>query len=153
ERVARFYEVAKAVVTTGKDRTERELRPQRRLVVAQRHKEQPLVYSPAGAMYRGELDLTSEHFDTLALGGALPGKSLAVGETWKLPNTVVQALCNFEGLTEQKLLGKLERVSGDEAVFSLSGPAAGVELGALVKVKIEATGKFDLKRKRLVALE
>src|SRR5262249_59044477 len=84
EKVARFYEKASATITVGKDRTERTLRPERRLIVAQRYKDVPLVYCPVGPLFRQELELTSEHFDTLHLSGLLPGKAVGVGATWKV---------------------------------------------------------------------
>ena len=153
EKVARVYETAKAVIGVDNGKTERTLRPGRSLVVAQRHKDQPLVYCPAGAFYRPELELVSEHFDTLCLTGVLPTKPVKVGDSWKLPNPVAQALCNFEGMTENKLTGKLEKVVGDVATFSVTGAAAGVEAGAMVKLKISATGTVALKARRLLSLE
>jgi hypothetical protein len=153
EKAARVYETAKAVIGVGGDRTERALRPERRLLVAQRWKDQLLVYSPAGALYRDELELTSQHFDSLALTGVLPGKPVAVGDTWKVPSAVVQALCLFEGLTEQAVTGKLESVKDGVAAFALTGTASGIDGGALVKTTVEATGRFDLNAKRLVALD
>jgi hypothetical protein len=153
EKTARVYETAKSVISRDGNKTESTLRADRRLFVSQRHKDEPLVYCPTGSLFRSELELTSEHFDTLCVTGVLPGKEVAVGDPWKLPSAVVQALCNFEGLTEQNLSGKLETVKEDVATFSLSGSAAGIDTGAMVKTKIEATGRFDLKAKRLVALE
>jgi len=99
EKVARYYETAKAVISLGGDRSERALRPERRLLVAQRHQDDSLVYCPAGTLTREELELTTEHFDTLALTGLLPGKAVAVGESWPVANATAQALCHFEGLT------------------------------------------------------
>src|SRR5262249_42740458 len=103
EKAARLYEKAAAAITVGKERTERSLRPGRRLLVAQRYHDVPLVYCPAGPLSREELELTSEHFDTLALAGLLPGKEVSAGSTWKVSNGVAQALCHFEGLTDQDL--------------------------------------------------
>ena len=120
--------------------------------MAQRYKEQGLVYSPAGALTRTEADLTSEHFDSLAVIGLLPGKAVAVGDTWKIANPIVQALCSFEGVTEHSLAGKLDDVKNDIAYFSISGKAAGIDLGASVKMDITAKGQFDLKTKHLIAL-
>src|SRR5262249_49307185 len=57
------------------------------------------------------------------------------------------------GLTEQNLQGKLVEVKDDLAKFAVTGTAAGIELGALVKLTIETTGHFDLKKKRLTWLE
>src|SRR5262245_50847080 len=81
---ARSYETAKATVQVDTEKTERLLRPDRRVLVAQRYKDQTVVYCPAGPLTRPELELTSEHFDTLSVTGILPGKEVAVGETWKL---------------------------------------------------------------------
>jgi hypothetical protein len=154
EKTARVYEAARASISVGGDKTERTLRPERKLIVAQRSKDQALVYSPAGPLTRGELDLTSEHFDTLFLTGILPGKAVKPGDTWTLSNSVALAVCHLEGgLTEQKLVGKLEKVEGEKAYFTVSGTANGVEMGALVKMTIDARGTFDCKSRRLIALE
>ena len=153
DKAARVYETARATITVARDSSERTLRDDRRLIVAQRHKDQPLVYSPAGALTRAELDLTSDHFDTLAVVGLLPGKAVAVGDTWKIPTGVAQALCNFEGVTEQTLSGKLDEVKDGVAQFTVSGTSSGVDQGSLVKLEITAKGRFDLKAKRLTALD
>jgi hypothetical protein len=153
EKSARRYQSAKVIIKVASERTERTLRPERSLLVAQHTKDQAIVYCPAGGLRRNELELTSEHFDTLAISGVLPGKDVQVGDTWKLTNSVAQALCNFEGLSEQTLTGKLESVKDGTAVISVSGTAAGIDDGAMVKLSVEATGRFDVTAKRLVALE
>jgi hypothetical protein len=153
EKTARVYEKAQAVIGVGGDRSERGLRKDRRLIVAQRSKDQLLVYSPAGGLVREELELTSEHFDTLCLTGLLPGKTVAAGETWKVSNAVAQALCLFEGLTEQDLSCKLEEVKDGVARIGITGSANGIELGALVKLTVQATARFDLTSKRLTGLD
>jgi hypothetical protein len=153
QKTARVYQTARAVITVGDNPSERTLRPERRLLVAQREQDQALVYAPAGALTRPELELTGNHFDTLAVSQLLPGKEVSVGDTWKLNSTIVQAVCNFDGLTEHSLEGKLESVKDGVAVFTISGSATGIDTGALVTAKVEATGRFDEKAKRVVALE
>lgn len=153
EKTARLYETAKASISVDGNRSERTLRADRRLFVAQRHKDQALTYSPSGPLTREELDLTASQFDSAAVIGLLPGKDMTVGESWKVSSSVVQALCNFEGLTEHSLTGKLDSVTADTATFSFNGTASGIDLGAIAKLKIEAVGRFDLKTKRLVSLE
>jgi hypothetical protein len=152
DKSARLYELAKALIKVNGSESERTLRGERRLLVAQRYKDEGLVYSPAGALLRDELDLT-QHFDTLSLPGLLPGKDVAVGETWKLGEAAVLGLCGFEALTEPALTGKLESVDGGAAVFSIKGTASGIECGALVKLTIDATGKFDVAAKRIIGLD
>jgi hypothetical protein len=153
QRSVRYYDVAKASITAGKDTTERSLREKRRLVVAQRHKDARLVYSPTGALTRGELEVAGDHFDTLLLPALLPGKEVKAGEAWSLSAAVAASLCNLEGVTESKLEGKLTKVVVDQAHFTLSGTVSGIEQGAAVKVKAQAEGVFDLRSKRLVKLE
>src|SRR5262249_19716980 len=52
-----------------------------------------------------------------------------------------------------KLVGKLEKVEGEQATFSLTGTANGVESGVLVKLVIDARGTFDCKSRRLTGLD
>src|SRR5439155_1862830 len=139
EKAARVYEKAKAAISVDKDPSDRSLRTERRLCVAQRIKDRLMVYSPAGPLTREELELTSEHFDTLALPGLLPGQAVSVGQTWKVTNASAQALCNFEGLTEQDLVCKLEEIKDQVARVSVKGSATGIDLGALAKLNIEAS--------------
>src|SRR5262245_12638251 len=86
------FDRAKANITVGREKTEKILRSKRQLIVTQRYKDQPLAYSPAGPLTHEELELVGERFDTLALTGLLPGKAVAMGDTWKLANSVAQAL-------------------------------------------------------------
>jgi hypothetical protein len=153
DKSARVYETAEAVVTVDRDRSEKALRKERRLCVAQRQKDEALTYATAGPLTREELELVGEHFDTLCLAGLLPGKEVAVGDTWKVHNAVAQALCHFEGLAEQDLSCKLERADDKAALVAVTGSASGIDLGALVKLKVQARYRFDLGARRLVWLE
>jgi hypothetical protein len=151
-RTARFYKAAKVSITVAGEKSERALRPERRFLVAHRVKDALLTYSPKGPLTREELQLT-EHFDTLAVTGLLPGRAVPVGESWKVENSVAQALCHFEGLTAQELTCKLEQVKDDVASVSVSGTASGVDLGAAVKVTVRSSYRFDLKAGRLTAVD
>lgn len=152
-RTARSYETAKAAIATvGAERVEMTLRPERRLLISQRDKDEALTYCPAGPLTREELDVT-EHFDTLHVNGILPGKDVAVGATWKVTNPVTQALCAFEGLSEQDLVCKLESVEQDVATISVKGTATGIDVGSQVRLTIDAKARFDLKTKRLTTVE
>lgn len=153
QKTARFYGTAKAVIAAGSDRTERTLRPERSLVIVQRPVDQTLVYSPVGALTREEMELTGEHFDTLALAGLLPGKAVAISDTWKLSMETVQNLCHCEGLTAQDLICTLESVKDNLAQVTIKGTVTGIDLGALVKMTITAAYHFDLTGNRLVHVE
>lgn len=151
-KAARFYQTAKVVITAGSDKSERALRADRCLIAAHRVKDQLLTYCPDGSLTRPELEVT-QHLDTLAVAGLLPGKAVGIGQTWALSNPVAQALCAFEGLEQQDLTAKLESVSGDEARIAITGSVRGIDLGALAKVSVQAVCRYDLKRKHVTALE
>jgi hypothetical protein len=151
-KCAQSFKTAKATVTVANAPSDKALRAEHRLLVAQRIKDQVLTYCPAGPLTREEVELT-EHFDTLSVTGLLPGKDVAVGATWKVPNAVAQALSSFEGLTAQDLECKLEQVKDNVARVTVTGKTAGIDQGALVKLVIQAQYDFDLKARRLAALE
>src|SRR5206468_13019775 len=106
------------------------LRPERKLIVAQWHKDQFLCYCPAGSLTREELELVGEQFDTLSVTGLLPEKPVTVGATWKVPNAAAQGLCGFDGLVSQDLTCKLEEVQDNLARISIKGSANGISTGA-----------------------
>jgi hypothetical protein len=153
QKTARAYQTARARIATGPERSERTLRPERCLVVAQQVKGQTVVYSPAGALTPEELELVSEHFDTLAITGLLPGRAVNIGAAWKIDSDAVQALCSFEGLSEHSMTCKLEEVKAGIARVSVSGSATGIDLGAMVKLTVAGAYHFDIKSQRVVWLE
>lgn len=150
QKAVRVYEAAAATITVNGSKSERMLRPERRLIVAQR-KDTIIAYAPSGPLTRDELE-TCDHFDTLSLTGLLPGKPVEIGETWKVGNAAAQSLCAFEGLTSQELTCKLDGVQDNVATVSVNGSASGIDLGAAVKLTVEANVRFDLAKKRLVEL-
>ena len=151
-KTARFYRTAKVAIAVGSNKIERTLRAERCLMACTRQKDSLLTYAIKGRLTREELQLT-EHFDTLALTGLLPMRAVPIGETWKLANPVVQALCRFDGLSAQELTCKLEEVKDDVATVSLNGLAGGIDLGTAVKLTISGKYRFDLKAHRITALE
>jgi hypothetical protein len=153
DKAACVYDKASATIGVGEAVSERSLRPKRHLVVVQRYKDQPLCYCPTGPFLHEERELVGEHFDVLALTGLLPGKTVALGDTWKVSNGTAQALCNFEGVTGQDLSCKLEQIRDKCAVIRVTGTATGIDLGAQVKLTIDATCRFDVAAGRLIALE
>lgn len=151
-KAARIYQSAEATITVEADTSPRKLRRARALMLVHQNPEGLLAYSPKGCLSQEEVELT-EHLDTLQISGLLPGKETAVGGTWKVANTVVQALCDLEGLLEHNVTGKLESAKDNMAQIAFIGQAKGIHLGAEVRTLIEAKGQFDLSQKRLVRME
>lgn len=151
-RAVRHYATASSDAAVGGERSRRELSADRRLIVAQRGAAGTLHYSPAGPLFRDELDLVAEHFDTLALAGLLPGREVKPGDTWDVSPGTAQSVCLFDGLVRSDLKGTFGEVKDGAALFTITGTAEGVENGAPAKLTITARGTFDLAVKRVTAL-
>ena len=152
-KVARVYQTAAAQAVVDGDRVQRALPADRRLIVAQRTGEALFCYSPLGPLTRPDLEVVSEHFETLHLAGLLPGKEVAVGDSWKLESLTAQSLCLFEGLISHDLSAKLKDVSDGQALIGIEGTAKGIEHGAMATLTVSATVRFDTAKKRIVGVE
>jgi hypothetical protein len=152
-KAARHYTAASSRATIDGEKVDRILPIDRRFVVAQRTGDSLFCFAPAGPMTRAELEVVSEHFETLHLTGVLPGKEVRAGETWKLDNGVAQSLCLFDGLIAHDLTGKLISADAGAAVISIEGTAKGIENGAQANLTVAATVRFDATRRRIVGVE
>ena len=153
EKAARQYTLAKSLITVDGNSSLHALSEDRRLIVAQRHNDERLCYSPAGPLTGDELELIGEHFDTLALTGLLPQSDVRTGDTWKLSNETVQSLCQFGALISNELTARLDEVADGFATITIGGKASGIELGALVKLTISARARYEILPKRLVQVD
>jgi hypothetical protein len=150
--VLRHYLQARSQSENAGEKTERDLAPNRRLIVAKRSTQGTLHFSPNGPLTQEELELVAEHFDTLCLPTLLPNRELREGDTWEVAAAAVQHACLFEGLIKHDLQGKLEKITSDTAEFSLQGTAEGIEYGAHAKLTITARGEYSRKTGRITRL-
>lgn len=148
----RHYLAAGSEAEVGTEKSRRELAADRRLIVARRSPDGTQHYSPDGPLFREELELVAEHFDTLCLPALLPGKAVNPGETWPVGPEAAQHACLFEGLIKNELVGKFVDTKNGVATFTITGKAEGLECGANAKLTVSAAGKFDLAMKRVTEL-
>lgn len=148
-KAARNYTGAKATITVEGNASERLLREDRRQVILQRVKDVTTHYAPGGALRREELELISEHLDSLALAGIMPGKKVTVEDKWDVPPSVVQALCHFDGLVEHAVKARLASLVDGKASVMVTGRATGIEVGATARVEIDATLTYDMAAGRI----
>lgn len=152
-KVARYYESTRCSATVEKNSNERSLPTNKSFIVAQRFGETHLCYSPVAPLTKSELEVVSEHFDPMFLSGLLPEKEVAVGDTWKIPDRVMQALGLFEGLVSNEIVVKLSEITAEQAILTITGDSSGIEYGALNKITVTATARYDLKQKRITSVE
>ena len=122
------------------------------MIVAQRTEDSLFAYSPAGPLTQPELEVTSEHFETLRLAGVLPGKEVKVGDSWKIDSEVAQSLCLFDGLISHELMAKLKQADSAMAIVTIDGTAKGLDDGAMANLTVAATVWYDRTKKRIVAV-
>jgi hypothetical protein len=150
---ARYYTTAASRATVGDSKNERFLSANRKLIVAQRTGDSLLCYSPAGPLTQQEVEVASEHFDTLHLAGILPAKEVKLGDSWKLDSEVAQTLCLFDGLISHELMAKLKQADSGTAIVTIDGTAKGIENGAMANLTIAAAVRFDREKNRIVSVE
>jgi hypothetical protein len=149
---ARHYLTAEGtIVFNNNESSKRSLRDARRFMVAQRMNGHIVSFSPKGPLTREEVELT-EHFDTMAVAGLLPGKEIEIGKSWPIANASVLALCELDGVTKHTLQGTLDFVTDGRAKGKIAGSASGINLGAAVEMDIDASFEFDIKLQRIVAV-
>ncbi|HEX3148094.1 MAG TPA: hypothetical protein VHR66_08410 [Gemmataceae bacterium] len=153
KKTVRHYQSAVSHATVDGEKADRELARDRRLIVAQRAGDLLLCYSPTSPLTRSDLEVVSEHFETLHLTGLLPNKDVAIGDSWKLESITAQSLCLFDGLVSHELVARLKEVNAGVAVIAIEGTAKGIENGALANLAIAATVRFDLTRKQIANVE
>jgi len=153
QKSARHYHKAHSRATIDGEVVERNLSADRRLIVAQRTGDSLFCYSPSGPLNRSDLEVVSEHFETLHLTGLLPAKEVRVGDTWKLESSVAQSLCLFDGLISHELKATLKEATASNATIVLEGTAKGIENGAMATLTISASFQLDLIKKRIVSVE
>lgn len=151
-KAGRYYQSAQATIKVEDEVSQRKLNPKHALtlVIRKRADEKPRALSKT-AFTREELDLT-EHFDSLAVAGLVPGMKVKVGDTWPVAKPVVQALGGFDALETHNLICTLKAVQGSIAHVSVVGSAQGIDVGAKVSLLIEAAYEFDTMAKRITSL-
>ena len=120
--------------------TSSELRPALSLLVAERTADGTVVVvSPAGPMTRAELELVQGLGDPLVLVDLLPAKGVLKGETWKLPNSAVFALTDYDALKSSTLEATLEQIDSSAARIRIKGQVQGSARGGAGRSPVMAS--------------
>lgn len=149
-QMARFYHQAQADIEHHNTKLQRTLRPERRLLAARQTADGTQVWRPGGPLTREELDLCGGHADVLAMHHLLPNKEVAVGGEWHVPILAAQALALVEGVVENKMTAKLEKVEKGVATLSVAGTLDGIQQGGEVKLEFRALIEYSLAEKRFL---
>ncbi len=148
-RSVRHYDKAEATIHVGGDDIRPTLRDQRRTIAVEIDGGEATLFSPAGMLTREELDLLDLPGNSLLLERLLPGKPVALNDTWKHPDAVLAALCGLDAVSSNAAESVLRLVSDGVARIEMSGTVAGTADGASTSIEVKAKYRFDTKSGRV----
>ncbi|GHT18096.1 hypothetical protein FACS1894189_5360 [Planctomycetales bacterium] len=146
----RQYNLAKSKMKIGDRIKTPELDPELQTIVCSLEKDKVSLFSPKGSL-RGEQLLLIEDLpgNTLTLDRLLPNKEVAVGETWKITDSVLRSFISVDAVTESNVEAVLTAVADNMAMVEVIGDVSGVYLGAATEMSIRAKYQFDIAAKRI----
>lgn len=144
-RSIREYEQAGSSITVHDEKTSPQLRPERRLIVAQGQREGVELYSPTGRLTADELELLRMPGDSLAILGLLPTREISVGESWNPQGWVIQMLTGMEAVVKSELTCVLSSVEQGKAKVSFQGTIEGATVGAASTVSLTGEYQYNVK--------
>jgi hypothetical protein len=149
-RSVRYYDDARAVIKIEKGGERPAFNDSRRLIIAERKDNSPcLLYSPSGALAREELDLIDVPGGTLVLDDVLPGRALAVGESWKLTDTTLAALLCLDAVSFSDVESVLGEVKDGLADVAAGGNVSAAIGGVSTEIQLKIKYKFDVSLRRI----
>jgi len=148
-RAIRYYDKSVAAIQVGPGSFKPTLREDRRLIGVEIRGPKVLIFSPRGPLTREELDLVDVHGNSLALDRLLPPRAVAVGETWKLGDSLLGVLCGLDTVTQSDAQCVLQSVEKDVAQVEAAGYVAGSVNGLSSTIQIKAKYRFDLQADRI----
>lgn len=143
-RMLRYYRGAKATMKLRDSEMQQTLSDSRRLMMADIAGDQAVLFSPAGPLTREELELVDVPASQLVTTALLPGKSVAIGDTWTYDDAIICRLLGLEAVQQQSIVAKLEKVEIGVAMIALEGKVSGAVGGVASDIELKGRANFDL---------
>jgi hypothetical protein len=146
----RQYNLAKAKMKIGEIIKTPELDNELQTIVASFNGDKVSLFSPNGSL-RGEQLLLIEDLpgNTLTLDRLLPNKEVAVGDSWKISDTVLRSFLSIDAVEESDVKAVLTAVADKMAMVEVVGNVSGVYLGAKTEMEVRAKYQFDMENRRI----
>jgi hypothetical protein len=149
-RSVRHYDDTRAVIKIDKGGEKPTVDPARRLILVERQEKGPcLLYCPTDRLKREELDVLDVPGGTLVLDDLLPGKEVALGESWKLAGESLAALLCLDAVGWSDVESMLGEVKDQVADVAAGGNVSGAVGGISTEIELKIKYKFDLAQRRI----
>ncbi len=142
-RAVRSYKTAKSTVKIGDGGTNTELRPGRRLIGVELDGTRTTVFSPAGTMTRGELDLIDNVANSLGVEGLLPAEAVGEGDTWSLSKEFAAGFLSLDAVSECAVECAVTEVTPEVVRFQFTGDVEGAKHGVVTRLGVKGKARFD----------
>ena len=146
----RQYNLAKSKMKIGSNIKMPELSSDLQTIVCTLEKDKVSLFSPHGSL-RGEQLLLIEDIpgNTLTLDRLLPNAEVAIGESWKISDTVLRSFLSVDAVIASNVEAVLTAVADNMAMVEVVGDVSGVYLGAVTEMTVRAKFQFDLSNQRI----
>ena len=146
----RQYNLAKSKMKIGDNVRMPELSSDLQTIVCTTDKDKVSLFSPHGSL-RGEQLLLIEDIpgNTLTIDRLLPSTEVAVGESWKISDSVLRSFLSIDAVVSSNVEAVLTAVADNMAMVEVVGDVSGIYLGATTEISVRAKFQFDLSIQRI----
>ena len=146
----RQYNLAKSKMKIGESVKMPELSSDLQTIVGTLDRDKVSLFSPHGSL-RGEQLLLIEDMpgNTLTLDRLLPDTEVAIGESWKISDTVLRSFLAVDAVLSSDVEAVLTAVADNMAMVEVIGDVSGIYLGAATAISFRAKLQFDLSIQRI----
>ena len=146
----RQYNLAKSKMKIGENVRMPELSSDLQTIVCTIEQDKVVLFSPHGSL-RGEQLLLIEDIpgNTLTIDRLLPNAEVAIGESWKISDSVLRSFLSMDVVVSSNVEAILTAVADNMAMVDVVGDVSGIHLGATTEMSVRAKFQFDLSVQRI----
>lgn len=151
-RSARYYHTVEGNAEVGERTKTPSLRQSRRVIVAEVTGAKRHLSAVEGPLERSEFDLLDTAADSLVLNQLVPGRELALGDTWSQEQAAMQLLTGLDSVGLCEVSSVLAEANDRYARCQMAGVVHGVKSGASAELELDAIYLFDRKVRQVTQL-
>ena len=146
----RLYNLAKSKMKIGESIRMPELSSDLQTIVCSVERDKVTLFSPHGSLRSEQLLLIEDiPGNTLTIDRLLPNKEVAIGESWKISDSVLRSFLSVDAVVSGNVEAVLTAVADNMAMVEVVGDISGVYLGATTEMTVRAKFQFDLSIRRI----
>lgn len=142
----RYYHQAGAEVAVNDMPLSVQLRPDRRLILANPASAELKFRALEGLLTRSEMDLIELPAGSHLVDQLLPGRNVPLGESWSHDDALLAQLLNLDSVTTNDVKTQLKSIDQGIAQLESAGEVTGMVAGASTEIQVQAKLSFDIEK-------